>query len=132
MYMNRQTVGFCHPWNCRLGLDDDNLRDGRFPSPSDKSLETDMQDDTRALVVEEGVGLVQRLTMERERETAEGPRQRWTQGDGGTRSTQRFEVHLSCRDRSCCRWWLVVARQPRIPTDVTCGSLKDSLDRIPY
>ena len=68
MHMNRQASGFCHPWNCCLGLDDDNLRDGRFPSPSDKSLETDMQDDTRALVVEEGVGLVQWLTMERERE----------------------------------------------------------------
>ena len=83
-----------------------------------------MQDNTDTFVVEEGVWLVQRLTMERERETAEGPRWRGAQGGGGTRSTQRAEVHLSCRDRSCCRWWLVVARQPRIPTDVTCEFLK--------
>ena len=97
MHMNRQTVGICHPWNCRLGLDDDNLPEGRIPSRSDNSLETDLRNDTRTFVVEEGVGLVQWLTMERERkrETAEGRRQKGAQGDGGTRSTQRAEVHLS-------------------------------------
>ena len=52
MHMNRQRLGICHPWNSRLGLDDDNLRDGRIPSHPDNSLETDMQDDTSALVVE--------------------------------------------------------------------------------
>ena len=56
--MNRQTVGFCHPWYKSLGVDDDNLPGGYIPSPSDNSLGTDMQDDTDTLLVEVGVELV--------------------------------------------------------------------------
>ena len=56
--MNRQTVGFCHPWYKSLGVVDDILPKGRIPSCSDNSLGTDMQDDTDTLLVEVGVELV--------------------------------------------------------------------------
>ena len=81
--MNRQTLGFCHHWYKSLGVDDDKNRpEGRIPTHLDNSSETDIQDDTRTVVVGYAVGLVQRLTIERMRDRIEGPRQRGTQGGG--------------------------------------------------
>ena len=68
MHIYRQTVASCHSWSCSLGLDDDNLPGGCIPSRSANSSEIDLRNNTRALVVEDGVGLEQRLTMEREKE----------------------------------------------------------------
>ena len=96
-------VASCHSWSCSLGLDDDRLPDDWFPSRLDNPLEMDIRNHTNTLVVGEGVGLVEQVAIESKRETTEGPRQRWTQGGGGTRSTQRVEVLASCCDgRACC------------------------------
>ena len=107
-------VGMSHPWPNNLCLGGD-LPERRIPRRSDNLRETDIWRDVNTLVVGESVVLVQRLTIQRTTERVEGPRQRWTQGGGGTRSiyTQNDDgalvvvvlvVLVDC--------WLVVARQP--------------------